>query len=94
MQLQAFLDERCHVEETTEINTYLLMNCLVVKYAEFVTDHMYDFMQWLVDRHAYNYVLSCDNSNKDNICVLSICHQLIALTQNCKSPVTLRRKNV
>ena len=57
--------------------------------AEFVSDHVYDFMQWLVDSHAYNAVLFCDNSNKDNISVLSICHQLIALTQKCQNPITL-----
>ena len=57
--------------------------------AEFVPDHVYDFMQWLVDSHAYNAVLSCDNSNKDNTSVLSICHQLIAPTQKCQSPTTL-----
>ena len=62
-----------------------------VECSKYVPDILYDFVNWCVSPHAFKKVLTCndDPATKDNIRVITFCHELIAQCCNIRTPITL-----
>lgn len=61
-----------------------LENC-----SKFVPDSLYDLLNWIIDEKDYTNVRRCQDGEKDNLQVISICHNLIAQWRQLPTPVTL-----
>ena len=59
--------------------------------SKYVPNILYDFMNWCVDSSAHRDYQTCDDdpSLKDNLCVIAICHDLIAQCCHIHTPITL-----
>lgn len=54
-------------------------------------DPLYDFVNWCVDSQAHRNHQTCveEPSLKENLCVITICHSLIAQCRHIQTPITL-----
>ncbi|KAL7379980.1 hypothetical protein ABVT39_009485 [Epinephelus coioides] len=59
--------------------------------SKYVPDTLYDFVNWCVSSDAFRKVQSCneDPALKDNLSVITFCHDLIAQCCSRRTPITL-----
>ena len=59
--------------------------------SKYVPNILYDFVNWCVDSRAHRHYQTCDEdpASKDNLCVIAICHDLIAQSCHIHTPITL-----
>ena len=59
--------------------------------SKYVPNILYDFVNWCVDSQAHREYQTCgdDPASNDNLCVIAICHDLIAQSCHIHTPITL-----